>query len=377
MSGLKRKDQDKISNRDIKILYAGRYDEAGKSGPKQFAAGLFNEYCKTNKAVFIEYFFDGRKYSVFKKLFGSETRELMNGKIITAGLFRILPLLISLKPGIIHLLTFERFAVLFYIYKMFFKVRIFYNSHSVVYYENSVLKSNSRFYTFKDRVCEKIFLKFSDRIIFPSELTLDTAEKFYKVKESKVLILPNFINSRFFNVNKRKNPGKKLNAVFIYKNILNSSGLEMLRSIILKANNINYFIITDEPALNLPESKDSTEIFNKIPNEKLPEFYADKDIFLSINNYDTFSISTGEAMASGLIPVVTEQTGISRYIENGINGFKFNYSEPDKLTGILEQLSNMHETERLDISLKAIETLTELTAENIMDIYKTEYMAAL
>lgn len=374
---MKRKDQDKISNRDIKILYAGRYDEAGKSGPKQFAAGLFNEYCKTNKAVFIEYFFDGRKYSVFKKLFGSETRELMNGKIITAGLFRILPLLISLKPGIIHLLTFERFAVLFYIYKMFFKVRIFYNSHSVVYYENSVLKSNSRFYTFKDRVCEKIFLKFSDRIIFPSELTLDTAEKFYKVKESKVLILPNFINSRFFNVNKRKNPGKKLNAVFIYKNILNSSGLEMLRSIILKANNINYFIITDEPALNLPESKDSTEIFNKIPNEKLPEFYADKDIFLSINNYDTFSISTGEAMASGLIPVVTEQTGISRYIENGINGFKFNYSEPDKLTGILEQLSNMHETERLDISLKAIETLTELTAENIMDIYKTEYMAAL
>lgn len=375
---MKRKDRVKIINRDAKIIFAGRFDETGKSGPQQFAAGMFNEYCKTNKAVFLEYYFDGRKHSFFKKLFGSETRDVFNGKIITAGLFRIIPLLTTLKPDIIHLLTFERFAVFFYIYKLFFKVKIFYNSHGVIYYENSILKSSSMLYTLKDRFCEKIYLKFSDRIIFPSEITLDLAEKFYKISENKVLILPNLINSRFFNVKNRVYSENELKAVFIYKNVLNRSGADLLKEILKKdISDIKYYIITDENDINLPDSVNPVDIMKILPNEELPDFYSDKDIFLSLNNYDTFSISTGEAMAAGLIPVITEQTGISRFIENGINGFKFNYNDTGKPAIILEQLTKMNESDRKKISLSASESIAEISPENVMEIYKTEYKASI
>lgn len=366
-----------ISNDNHKIIFAGRYCKNSLSGPQQFAAGLFNEYCKFKNAVFIEYFFDGREYSLFKKLFGFETIEVKNGIIYKTGLFRIIPLLTVLKPDIVHLLTFERFAVLFFIYKLFFKVKIFYNSHGVIYYENRVLKSNSSFYTIKDRICEKIFLKYSDRIIFPSYLTLDLAEKYYQIDEKKVLILANFINDSFFIAKSKQNSSNELKAVYIYKNILNSSGLEMMKRFLLNdKSKIKFYIITGGQKINLPETKTSIELLNFIPNDKLPEFYADKDIFLSLNYYDTFSISTGEAMAAGLIPVVTEQTGISRYIENGINGFKFNYNNPEKLADILEHLEQMSEEARKIIWLSAIDTISELKAENIMEIYKTEYKAA-
>lgn len=371
---MKRKEQNNFP----KVLFAGRYSENSTSGPLQFAAGLFSEYSRAHNTEFIEYFFDGRKYSVIKKLFGLEKSGNTGGIIYRAGIFRIFPLLISLKPEIIHILTFERFAVIFYIYKLFFKVKIFYNSHGVIYYENRILKSSSLIYSLKDRFCEKIFLKFSDRIIFPSGNALDLAEKYYNINENKVLLLANFINTGFFDAKRTLNSSNELKAVYFYKNILNISGLDILKRLINNdTGNVKYFIVTDEPDKIPSDSKASIEILNKIPNDKLPYFYADKDIFLSLNCYDTFSISTGEAMAAGLIPVITEQTGISRYIENGVNGYKFDYNDKNNPAGIIEQLKKMSSDERDKISGNAAKTAAELTPDKVTEIYITEYKAAL
>ena len=131
-------------------MFAGRYPEGGViSGPEMTAKSMFEEHCVNNNSVFLQYFFDGRKYSFFKKLFGRT--EEQDGRIITLGIFRIIPELRRKHPEIIHLITYERFAVIFYIYKLLFKVKILYNSHGIVRYENSELKKIPAFYRFKDK----------------------------------------------------------------------------------------------------------------------------------------------------------------------------------------------------------------------------------
>ena len=114
------------------------------------------------------------------------------------------------------------------------------------------------------------------------------------------------------------------------------------------------------------------KFINKLNASDLVNHYKDADIFLSLNKYDTFSISTVEAMASGLVPVVTEDTGMSRYIEEGTNGFTVKYGDADSLLNILNKLNN----ERVlieKISNKAHGIYEILSWQNVYDTYRIIY----
>ena len=98
----------------MNVVYIGRYNDTEiLSGPEKAAKRIFNEHIKHCEGTFIQYFFDGRKYGIIKKLFGKDFKELNNSKVYTLGLFRIVPTLIKLKPRIIH-----------FIYKMYFNIFI-------------------------------------------------------------------------------------------------------------------------------------------------------------------------------------------------------------------------------------------------------------
>jgi len=359
----------------VKIVFAGRYNDGDNtSGPEHTAYNLFNEHSKSEHSVFIQYFFDGRKYSLWKKLFGKILASNGNRMILTLGIFRIFPELRKLRPSIIHLLTFERFAVTFYLYRLIYKVKIIYNSHGVIEYENSVLKYQSFFYRLKDRFAERTFLKHSDKIVFPSVNTLSIAEKYCEFDDSNSVILPNGIDEIFFIKAINKGTGNRLKAVIQHKNTLNNSGIELLFAAHTTAHlPIDIFIITSSD-LKLP-LKDDIKYFT-VPHmnrNELVKFYSDKDIYLSLNSYDTFSIGTAEAMASGLIPVVTSETGISRYIEHGVNGFTFSYSLHNDLAGLLDHVSKLTSEQRESISHAAQETASSLKWNNIHEMYVNIY----
>lgn len=360
---------------NINILFAGRYSEGEiLSGPEVTAKSIFQEHCLDNSSVFIQYFFDGRKNSIFKKLFGNETADIKNCKVLTLGLFRIIPELRRRRPDVIHLITFERFAVIFFMYRLLFSVKIIYNSHGIIQHENSELKKLPLFHRFKDKFCEKIYLKYSDKIIFPSEIAMDMANKYYKPDESKGVILPNGVSEIFFKGKANpKQPGK-IKAVMHYKNELNCSGFELLeRALSSITIALDIFILTNIE-ITLPQPGNITFYVNKMmPSEKLPEFYADKDVFLSLNKYDTFSIASAEAMASGLIPVVTTQTGISRYIQNGVNGFVFDYFDVIGLTEILNSLDALEKQKKYELSSAAFKTVEELKWGYVYQLYSELY----
>lgn len=363
----------KRTKNKTKILFAGRYPETGIiSGPGAAAKGIFDEHSKNSSSVFLQYFFDGRKYSVFKKLFG-RTQE-PDGRIITLGIFRLLPEVRRRRPEIIHLITFERFAVIFFIYRMLFKVKIVYNSHGIVKHENFSFKKLPACQRFKDAFCEKIFLKYSDKIIFPSAKALDIACEYYSFDANKSVILPNGVSDTFFMKSEERNQTRLIKAVMHYRNELNRSGIELLKKTPGTVDSpLEIYIITDEN-INILHTENLTLFIHKMmPTEELRKFYADKHVFLSVNEYDTFSIASAEAMASGLIPVVTLQTGISRYIVNGVNGFTFDYHDHNSLSGILNQLCNMPQEEKTRMSTAAKETAKELRWEIVFKMYEELY----
>lgn len=362
----------KKENNLPEVVFAGRYSESEiLSGPELTAKKLFESYSAGQKSNFIQYFFDGRKYSFGKKLFGRQALPSESGgEIITCGLFRFFPLLRKLKPEIIHLTSFERFAVIFFLYRILFNIKIIYNSHGIIRYENEAIKGLKGFTAFKDRFCEHIFLKYSDKIIFPSKQAKDTAEKFYNINSNKILILPNGVEEEFYNqAVTGTNTGLK--AVMMHKNSLNNSSLALITETLTTAElPVDLYILSDS---DTGIQNKSVKTIKQVIHNNLTEFYSDKLLFLSLNSYDTFSISTAEAMAAGLIPVVTNNTGISSYIHNGVNGFIIKAGSSKELSETLSEISRMGKEQIMEISGNAKNTALKFKWSNIFEMYKNVY----
>jgi glycosyltransferase involved in cell wall biosynthesis len=340
---------------------------------------MFTENSKTSKTLFLQYFFDGRKFSLRKKLWGKDIQHInVNAVIITAGIFRIYRILKEMNPDIIHIIAFERFAVAALLYAKVNRVRVIYNVHGVIVHENSKFKTVSLFYRLKDRYCEKMFLKTANKLVFPSESALDVAEDYFRIDESGAVILPSGIDPQFGTVKRNSEKREVLRAVFIYKNEFSRSGLELLSAALFKLRSeLELYIICSEKMELKLGSNIKLNWVQFMPAAELAEFYSDKDVFLSLNSYDTFSVSTAEAMGSGLIPLITKQTGIERYIENGINGYIINSVNPGTVSEVIDNLSNMTIENRLSISSNARMLFDSVSWDKVHQMYAELYKEVL
>lgn len=360
------------------MVFLGRYAESEiLSGPEKTAKRIFFEHTRLNHSYFIQYFFDGRKYGITKKLFGKEKAGIINNsEILTLGLFPVMLKLLKLKPKIIHIITFERFAALTIFCKILFKTKIIYNAHGIVTYENTELKKTPFLLRQKDRFCEKLFLKYSDTIIFYSENSIDIAEKYFKLNEAKAVILSNGIDDVFSSSGeKQKNKSENLRLVIHHQNELHSGSIEFLNKCLEKITpGIEIFIVGNEKSNMInPNAGVKINYIEKMTSKKLSEFYNDKDIFLSLNNYDTFSIATAEAMSAGLVPIITEETGMSRYIWHGENGFTVKYGDSGNLAELINNLQNS-KIVLSELSLNASKIFEILSWSQIYESYKNIYL---
>lgn len=359
------------------VVFLGKYSESEiLSGPEKTAKRIFFEHTKLNHSYFIQYFFDGRKYGIIKKLFGKGKEGVINNsEILTLGLFPVLLKLLKLKPKVIHIITFERFAVLALFCKFLVKTKIIYNAHGIVTYENTELKKTPFLLRQKDRFCEKLFLKYSDVIIFYSGNSIDIAEKYFKLDETKAVILSNGIDEVFSaSKGKQKSGSGNLRLVIQYQNELHSGAIDFLNKCLEKITlPVEIFLVGNEKSSGInPSAGVKINYIEKMAPKKLSEFYSDKDIFLSLNNYNTFSISTAEAMSTGLIPIVTEETGMSRYIWHGENGFTVKYGDFCKLAELINSLQR-GKTALSEISLNASKIFEILSWSQIYESYKNFY----
>jgi glycosyltransferase involved in cell wall biosynthesis len=73
-----------------------------------------------------------------------------------------------------------------------------------------------------------------------------------------------------------------------------------------------------------------------VPNQHLPELFADHDIYLSASLRDGTSLSLLEAMASGLYPIVSDIRANSDWIQHGQNGRLHRVSDPENLADCIQ-----------------------------------------
>ena len=355
-----------MSGQKLNIVYLGRYNDSEiLSGPEKTAKRIYAECANQHDPLFIQYFFDGKKYGLIKKLFGYES----DNNIITVGLVKLFFLLLKLKPEIIHIITFERFAYIAVLYSLFKRVKIIYNSHGIIKYEDSEIKHEKTFHRLKNRFVEKSLLKNSDVIIFNSGISKDLCGKFYAIDNKKCLIFPNGVDDNF-NLGQT---GTRAGCVFFAGGNLHESSRMFLKKFLDFTRLKPDITVIGSKKYCININKSNVKIIDKMKGSGLAELYKDKDIFLCLNSYDTFSIATAEAMSAGLIPVITSETGISSYIKNGENGFIINYGDYSQLENILTLLNKMDRTEKDRIRYNTQQIYKELAWSKVYNMYDNIY----
>ncbi|MDZ4712980.1 MAG: glycosyltransferase family 4 protein [bacterium] len=358
----------------MKIFYMGRYNPTENlSGPEKAAKRLFTELLKVHEVVFIEYFFDGRKYSLFKKLFGKHIIEKVNSStIIQLGLISLFFFLLKEKPTTIHIINFERFVVIAYIYKLLRKVYILYGFQGVAYYENLHFKKVTKWYLLKDKLCEKIIFRYSDKLIFLSKASASLAAKYFNFDISNISIIPNGVDEIFNRTSavKRFTRDGCIKIVFIGSIERKEKGFEFLKTALKKITFsfelyalCNEKEFTESNFLNVP----------KLETDKLAEFLLDKDVYISSSNYEPFSIAAAECMAAGLVSIMTEETGAARYVTDGVNGFVIKFNDEERLIRLLNRLNNDREL-LPQISSESKKIYGEVSWKKVLEKYKIFYV---
>lgn len=361
----------------MRILYIGRYNFSEElTGPEKVAKRIFSLSSKENETVFVEYFFDGSVYGIFKKLFGYEIINTEDGsKIFRLGLFRILPFIFKWHPKIVHIITFERFSIITFLYKVFSKVKIIYNVHGVAVYENENLKMVPPTLKSKDSFCEKLFMKFSNKLLFLSEFQLTIAKKYYDISNRKVVFVNNGVDEVFHSFDNIQSKNEVRSLIFIGDSERKDKDFNFLYSILDKIKvKCNLYIIGD---YNIEIYKREVGNVRVIPVEKmnkdaLVKFLSDKDIFISSSFYDTFSIAAAECMGLGLAPIVTDRTGISKLITSGENGFIVKHGDKIQLTEKTNFLLD-NEALRKNMGEKAKEIYSTLNWNKVYSSYREIY----
>ncbi len=362
------------------IVFAGRYNASEiLSGPEKVAKRIFHLQAKKEKTIFIQYFFDGRIYNLWTKLFGKEIFFINEESyVITVGLLRIFSVLIKIKPQIFHIITFERFALILYIYKIFSKTKFIYNIHGLITFANYNIKKVSLFLRMKDKFCEKIFLKYSDKLIIPSRMLIDTLNKFNNFDSKKIKVIPHGCDSEF-NQEKRSNHVDKNIKIAIQSDKIGfKSALPFILDGLKEINGkIVITVIGDYSGYDLIKNRFPNTIYqDKFDVKEFAHFLNETDIFLSLIKYDSFSISALESMAAGAVTIVTKETGISEFIDNRVNGFIVSYGDSIKLSQIIKSLINNNNL--IDkISKNSIKIYKTLNWEKIFEQYSLIYQNLL
>lgn len=90
--------------------------------------------------------------------------------------------------------------------------------------------------------------------------------------------------------------------------------------------------------LEYRELTDNVILMGLIDNKNIAGFWEKQDIYLSCSDWEGHSISQSEAMAAGVVPVVTNTSGVEDDIEDGMNGYIVDRGDIETMVKRIEYL---------------------------------------
>lgn len=371
----------------MKIVLLAKYNENDiLSGPEKVAKRIFHFLSlKKYHAIFIEHYFKNLPQSnIYKRHFGF---ELVNEAPILyrMGFFRLFFYLLKNQPDIIHIASLERFIIPLFFYKFLLRSKIITTAHSILKYELQNRKKNISYYsTFKDSLVEWLAFKFSDKIIFVSDILKNLAYFYYKIDQSKFEIISNGIDNEFYQQSKIKNFDFSNGINIVFYNISSEYIQRGFEFVLNSINNsisdsnlrINLYVI-GKLSSNIQQTNNIQIIqINPMNQKDLIKFIEDKHIILKSNSFDSFSMMVAESMAAGLIAIVSDNVGIAQYIKNGENGFVYDKNNSLELSRILKNIIE-GKYQLAKISTNAREIIEQLNWDKIADKYLETYKSVI
>jgi len=201
---------------------------------------------------------------------------------------------------------------------------------------------------------ERIILKTSKYLLAPSNLTKKTLTNLYGYSEEKIIIVPHGVDIKYYKPLTEEERGilkskLDLDDKLILLFVGNSSpykGLHILLkeiSFINHRNEILLFVagVYDHEVRGLLRKLDLEKIVQPLGllnAEKLKVYYQLADLFVLPSLYETFSMSTLEAMACGAVPVVSLYAGVSEIIKTDVNGYIIDPLQRGNIASVIEKL---------------------------------------
>jgi glycosyltransferase involved in cell wall biosynthesis len=153
-----------------------------------------------------------------------------------------------------------------------------------------------------------IFLKDVDFVIAISSLTYLVTRKMFNFNKQIIVCHPIPELSDFLKIE----PSLDSKKICFVGSLIYWKGADLLPKIIdrihSKLNGVEFFIIGGGK-LNDLKDMDGVKLFGHVSHRELPKLLSECSVYLHPARFDCFPLAVIEAMAAGLIPVVTEMTG--------------------------------------------------------------------
>lgn len=206
-----------------------------------------------------------------------------------------------------------------------------------------------------DSLFGKIIFHRADRIIIVSPIEMELIGELLRVKE-KIRLIPNGVNikgiSSYLTQMRARSSQSPVKLLFVGR-LEKKKGLDFSVKAFQKIahKDVELSIVGDGPFkqklvrfIRKLKLQDKIRVKGRLTQAELYESYAQSHIFVLPSEFEAHSIALTEAMAFGLVPVVTNVGGNKYLVRNGVDGFLLKYP-PDirELSNILLQLVDNRE----------------------------------
>lgn len=361
----------------MNIVLFGEYtDKEVFNGPEKFTNRLFeNLSVPGNTVTLIGYFQDGTRYSLYKKLFGYEILSTNPyGRAMRLGVIRMIIFLAAERIDVVHILHFLRYPVLAFLFSAVRRFPVVQTIHCIQSYEyrhfslpisSHIKKVNLRY--------ERFYNSVNSKMVFVSRLTEELFRSTYR-RQVRCDIIYLGIDQEFHEQQRKRTQSAVPRCVIMVESGRKEKGLHRLLSLLHHvAYPIELFIISDtvqHPTVT--HSMITVHYHQRMTSAEYAEFLADKEYYLLLSDFETFSIAAAEAMSCGVVPVISQFCGIKDFVRHGENGLQFDLLDPMSLPALMEQyVAGKKDFDRL--SANAAETFRVRSWHTVAEEYQLLY----
>ena len=246
------------------------------------------------------------------------------------------------RYDLIHGIMASQGSAAAYLFKFFYPKVPF-----VLTLQEGDLNRNSPF----DRFWQKRIIKKADAITVISNYLAGFAIRFNK--KAPIFIVPNGVGLSKFQIPKSKlqinskfqNPNRK--TIITVSRLVRKNGIDILIKAVkeLKINDWELRIIGDGPERKklrkLAEKSgiaDRVKFLGNVPNEKIPEYLAEADVFVRPSRSEGLGTALLEAMAAGVPVIGTPVGGIPDFLKDEETGLICEMENPEDLAGEINRI---------------------------------------